>query len=161
MSIQSKSARILAVISVLALASACGEGVEGAEQQESPAQMAPDSLKEQEADLYTRLRPCPECQADFWGIGPDGRAGGWICEPSLPNTFFDFNLFKRVNGSLVYLGQGKADAYNEGLKPVCGGSPHHQFSIYVGPWNGGPGVYVIQGYSLNPPRVFSRDYIKY
>jgi len=30
MSIQSKSARILAVISVLALASACGEGAEGA-----------------------------------------------------------------------------------------------------------------------------------
>jgi len=162
MSIQPKSARILAVVSVLVLALACGEGAEGAEQQQSPAQLAPDSLKEQDADLWGGRYPrCTGCQADFWGVGPNGMAGGWLCDPTLPNTFFSLNLYKRVNGALVFLGQGKADAYNEGLRPFCGNSPYHQFNIYVGPWNGGPGVYVIQGASSNPPRTFSRDYTKY
>jgi len=162
MSIQSKSVRILAVVSVLALASACGEGAEGSEQQESPAQMAPDSLKEQEADLFTYVPTCPrwECNADFWGVGPNGVAAGWICAPSLPNTFWSFNLYKRVNGSLQFLGQGQAGGYNEGLKRVCGGSPYHQFNIYVGRWNGGPGTYVIQGLSRNPLKTFSLDFTK-
>jgi len=142
MSIQSKSARILAVISVLALASACGEGAESAEQQESPAQMAPDALKEQEAALAGRTN-CYDCKSDFWGVNANGMAGGWACSPSRPNSFWSIVLYKRVNGALLQIGEGRADRVNGALSSVCGGSPYHQFKIPVGAWNGGPGEYVI------------------
>jgi len=139
MSIQSKSARILAVVSALALASACGEGAEGAEQQESPAQMAPDSLKEQEAASF--LYSCSFCEADFWGVNANGMAGGWVCSPPDPNEFFVVVLSKWNGSSYQEIGRGTANAYNPGLSSVCGGSPYHQFNIYVGPWNAGPGQY--------------------
>jgi len=156
MSIQSKSARILAVVSVLALASACGEGAEGAEQQQSPAQMAPDSLKEQEAAIAF----CPDCGADFWGVAANGMAGGWVCAPSLPNTFFGVTLYK-WNGSVYQeIGRGRADAYNDALRPVCGGSPYHQFNIYVGPWNAGPGEYRMIATAASPYRLYDRTFFR-
>jgi len=95
MNIQSKSARILAVVSGLALASACGEGAErseGAEQQEAPAQMAPDSLKEQEAALRGAI-------GDFWYVALDGTAAGWVCLPAYPNLGFNAAIFKLIGGS--------------------------------------------------------------
>jgi len=139
MSIQSKSARILAVVSLLALASACGEGAEGAEgaeQQESPAQMAPDSVKEQ-ASFWTIN--CTWCQSDFWGVAPNGMSGGWMCDPGLPNTYFNIWVDKWNGSSFQQIGQGMADAYYAPVSAVCGNSPYHQFNIYVGPQ--GPGAY--------------------
>ena len=130
MSIQSKSVRILAVVSVLALASACGEGVEGAEPQQSPAQLAPDSLKEQEAAIDPdNYDTCPGCRLDFWGIGPNGNAGGWACDYTYP----DYYLWVRIDKWNGYDWQegnwGQAYLYNGGLSSVCGGSPYHQFDI--------------------------------
>jgi hypothetical protein len=145
MSIQSKSARILAVVSVLALASACGEGAEGAEQQASPAQIAPDSLKGQEAaidpDNYSNCTV--DCRLDFWGTDSNGMAAGWACVTTLPNTFMPVVIYKWNGYGWQEIGRGTADVYNAGLSSVCGGSPYHQFSIYIGPWNAGPGKYQI------------------
>jgi hypothetical protein len=161
MSIQSKSSCTLAVVSVLALASACGEGTESAEQQESPAQMAPDSLKEQEAaSIYYQ---CSRCMADFWGTNSDGMAGGWICDTGLPTTSFAVTLEKWDGLAYQEIGRGTADAPNDALSSVCG-SPYHQFNIYVGS-NGGPGEYRIQATSLINTRwgmlyIYSRTFYR-
>ncbi|HZH17730.1 MAG TPA: hypothetical protein VE057_25475 [Archangium sp.] len=101
--------------------------------------MAPDSLKEQEAaSLYDT---CSFCAADFWGVNANGISGGWVCSPPDPNEFFSVVLSKWNGFSWQEIGRGRASEPNGQLSSVCGGSPYHQFNIYVGSWNAGPGQY--------------------
>jgi len=138
MRIQSKMVSILAVVSGLALTSACGEGAEGAEQQEAPAQLAPDAMKEQEAAVDAS---CPHCvmYGDFWGIS-NGSAGGWACNPTYPNQAMKVTISKWGYYGWSAIGTGWATKYNAGLVSACGGVGGHQFEIALGA-NAGPGSY--------------------
>jgi hypothetical protein len=162
MSIQSKSARILAVVSVLALASACGEGAEGAEPQQSPAQLAPDSLKEQEAAAFNPddYGNCTNCMMDLWVVGQNGEAAGWACNSTYPGYPLHVRIDKWNGFGWQEIGQGWANAPNDALRFVCGGSPNHQFKINVGP-HGGPGKYqVVTTLSWSPKVVRVRAFYK-
>ena len=148
MRIQSKMVSILAVVSGLALTSACGEGAEGAEQQEAPAQMAPDALKEQEAAVGAVPRGCengcPATYSDFWNVS-NGYAGGWVCSPTYPHQVHMVEIYKWNGYQYSKIANNWANIYNAGLTGVCGGVGTHQFHIYLGS-NGGPGYYLMKTY---------------
>jgi hypothetical protein len=104
-------------------------------------------LKEQEAAVFDpdNYGDCENCNLDFWGIAPNGMAGGWACASSFPNSFLPVRIDKWNGSTYQEIGRGTADVYNGNLSSVCGGSPYHQFNIYVGS-NGGPGKYRVVTY---------------
>ena len=156
MSIQSKSARILAVVSGLALAPACSEVAEQGEVAEQ--QEAPEAMRKQEADAYVY---CNDCAYDFWGVGANGVATGWVCLTTQPQPMtFEVGIEKWNGSTWQQIGSGNADKYYSALTPYCAGSPYHQFNINVGSWNAGPGQYrMFARYTLITDTLYAFDYV--
>ena len=76
------------------------------------------------------------------GLFSSGSASSW----GNPNEFFKVVLSKWNGFSWQEIGRGRASEPNGQLSSVCGGSPYHQFNIYVGSWNAGPGQYKLFAY---------------
>jgi len=85
-----------------------------------------------------------------------------VCSPADPNEYFVVVLSKWNGSSYQEIGRGTANAYNSGLSSVCGGSPYHQFNIYVGSWNAGSGAYKLFAYPeiYTPGIAVERTYFK-
>ena len=139
MRIQSKMVSILSVVSGLVLTSAC------AEQQEEPAQSAPEAIDEQEAAVGAVPAGCegyPGCPSisDLW-YAQNGYIGGFVCAPAQPDQIHLVKISKWTISGWVTIAQNvRAKVYNPGLEPHCGGKGNHAFNIYVGD-SGGPGYY--------------------